>query len=32
MFLVCYSNNYILDSGWYKGVNSFIIYIIRDKE
>ncbi|NPC92658.1 hypothetical protein HOO54_10560 [Bacillus sp. WMMC1349] len=30
MFKVNYPNNYILDIGWYSGVNKFIVFIIRD--
>lgn len=30
MFKVQYPDNFILDIGWYDGVNNFIIYVIKD--
>ncbi|MBP2114950.1 hypothetical protein [Paenibacillus silagei] len=30
MFKVNYPDNFILDIGWYNGINKFIIYIIKD--
>lgn len=30
MFKVQYPDNFILDIGWYDGINKFIIYIIKD--
>lgn len=32
MLQVNYSNNYILDMGWYESINSYVIYIIKDFE
>lgn len=30
MFKVNYPKNYILDIGWYSGINKFIVYIVKD--
>lgn len=30
MLMVVYPNNYILDMGWYEGINKYVIYIIKD--
>jgi len=30
MLMVVYPNNYILDMGWYEGINKYAIYIIKD--
>ena len=32
MLQVVYPNNYVLDMGWYDGINKYVIYIIKDFE
>lgn len=32
MFKVSYPNHYILDVGWYSGVEKFIVFIIKDSD
>ena len=32
MLQVEYQNNYILDMGWYEGIDKYIIYIVKDFE